>query len=218
MDSTIFLFKITYLCLNLIFSVKKFSKILLITAFAILITSSVQSISADKQNDSPHASIAQDLQAGIEYDLIEDPRYKIHLQVVVRDSQNKLISVTEASSGRFLQHELTDGIFDSRLGEKEIVTVDGIKYEKAVYTHTPSINQRLVGLYPVLTEVPMDITIKTTKHQEWLATWQFHYCAEFIKGSGGVQCIPIFSTLTAQISLSEDDIVVNQWTILREMD
>jgi len=218
MISTIFLFKIIYLRLNLMFFVKKFSEVLLITAFAILIASSVQSISADKQNDSPHTSIGTELQAGVEYDLVEDPRYKIHLQIIVRDSQNKLISVTEALSGRSLQHELTDGLFDYRLGEKEIVTVDGIKYEKAVYTHTPSINERLVGLYPVLTDVPMEITIKTTKEQEWLASWQFHYCAEFIKGSGAVQCIPIFSALTAQVSLTEDDIVVNQWTILRQMD
>jgi hypothetical protein len=102
------------------------------------------------------------------------------------------------------------------MGEKEIITIDGVKYEKARLTDTPTIEQRLVGLYPIFTETPMEINIKTSKQQEWPAAWKFHYCADF-KGHG-LQCIPIFSTLTPTVSLEESDVVTVQWTILRELN
>ena len=146
----------------------------------------------------------------------KDSKYKIHLQIVVRDAQGQLISVLESSSGKYLQHELTDGLFDQRLGEKEIITVDGTKYEKVMITDTPTLEQKLVGMYPILTEIPMEINIKTSKQQEWLAAWKIHYCADFVEH--GIQCIPIFQTLAPTAALTESDIVINQWTILREMD
>ena len=214
MTGTIFLFKITYLCLNLIFSVKKFSKVLGIVIFTLFIAGSAQSISADHL-ESDGKGIFTD-QNDVNLVSEKDSKYKIHLQVVVRDAQGQLISVLESSGGQYLQHELTDDLFDQRLGEKEIITIDGVKYEKARITDTPTINQRLVGLYPILTETPMEINIKTSKQQEWLAAWKIHYCADFVEH--GIQCVPIFQTLVPTAALTEGDIVVNQWTILREMD
>ena len=214
MSGSIFLFKITYLCLNLIFSVKKFSKVLVIVIFTLFIAGSAQSISADHlKSDGKGVFTGQN-----DVNLVseKDSKYKIHLQVVVRDAQGQLISVLESSGGQYLQHELTDGLFDQRLGEKEIITIDGVKYEKARITDTPTINQRLVGLYTILTETPMEINIKTSKQQEWLAAWKIHYCADFVEH--GIQCVPIFQTLVPTAALTEGDIVVNQWTILREMD
>ena len=213
-NGSIFLFKITYLCPNLIFFVKKFAMILLIGVFTVLITGSVQSISADhsKSNGKGIFTDQNDVNLVTE----KDSKYKIHLQVVVRDAQGQLVSVLESSGGQYLQHELTDGLFDQRLGEKEIITIDGVKYEKARITDTPTINQRLVGLYPILTETPMEINIKTSKQQEWLAAWKIHYCADFVEH--GVKCVPIFQTLAPTAALTEGDIVVNQWTILRELN
>ena len=214
MTGTIFLFKITYLSLNLMFFVKKFSKVLVIVIFTLFIAGSAQSISADhlKSNGKGIFTSQNDVNLVSE----KDSKYKIHLQVIVRNSQDQLISVLESSGGQYLQHELTDHLFDQRLGEKEIITVDGVKYEKVRITDTPTINQRLVGLYPILTETPMEINIQTSKQQEWLAAWKIHYCADFVEH--GIQCVPIFSTLTPTAALTEGDIVVNQWTILREMD
>ena len=214
MTGTIFLFKITYLCLNLIFSVKKFSKVLVIVIFTLFIAGSAQSISADHLKSDGKGIFTDQNDVNLVSE--KDSKYKIHLQVVVRDAQGQLISVLESSGGQYLQHELTDGLFDQRLGEKEIITIDGVKYEKARITDTPTINQRLVGLYPILTETPMEINIKTSKQQEWLAAWKIHYCADFVEH--GIQCVPIFQTLVPTAALTEGDIVVNQWTILREMD
>ena len=214
MTGTIFLFKITYLSLNLMFFVKKFSKVLLIITFALFVAGSAQSISADHL-ESDGKGIFTD-QNDVNLVSEKDSKYKIHIQVVVRDAQGQLISVLESSGGQYLQHELTDGLFDQRLGEKEIITIDGVKYEKARITDTPTINQRLVGLYPILTETPMEINIQTSKQQEWLAAWKIHYCAEFVEH--GIQCVPIFQTLVPTAALTEGDIVVNQWTILRELN
>ena len=215
MYGTIFLFKITYLCPNLIFSVKKISKVLSITILTLFIAGSAQSISADhlKSDGNGIFTNQNDVNPLVSE---KDSKYKIHLQVVVRDAQGQLISVLESSGGQYLQHELTDDLFDQRLGEKEIITIDGVKYEKVRITDTPTINQRLVGLYPILTETPMEINIKTSKQQEWLAAWKIHYCADFVEH--GIQCVPIFQTLAPTAALTEDDIVVNQWTVLRETD
>ncbi len=215
MYGTIFLFKITYLCPNLIFSVKKISKVLSITILTLFIAGSAQSISADhlKSDGNGIFTNQNDVNPLVSE---KDSKYKIHLQVVVRDAQGQLISVLESSGGQYLQHELTDDLFDQRLGEKEIITIDGVKYEKVRITDTPTINQRLVGLYPILTETPMEINIKTSKQQEWLAAWKIHYCADFVEH--GIQCVPIFQTLAPTAALTENDTVVNQWTVLREMN
>jgi len=214
MDSTIFLFKITYLCLNLIFFVKKFSKVLLIAILTLFIAGSAQSISADHLKSDGKGIFTDQNDVNLVSE--KDSKYNVHLQVVVRNAQGQLISVLESSGGQYLQHELTDHLFDQRLGEKEIITIDGVKYEKVRIVDTPTINQRLVGLYPIITETPMEINIKTSKQQEWLAAWKIHYCADFVEH--GIQCIPIFQTLAPTAALTESDIVINQWTILREMD
>jgi len=214
MYGTIFLFKITYLCPNLIFSVKKISKVLTITILTLFIAGSAQSISADHLKSDGKGIFTNQNDVNLVSE--KDSKYKIHLQVVVRDAQGQLISVLESSGGQYLQHELTDDLFDQRLGEKEIITIDGVKYEKVRITDTPTINQRLVGLYPILTETPMEINIKTSKQQEWLAAWKIHYCADFVEH--GIQCVPIFQTLAPTAALTENDTVVNQWTVLREMN
>jgi len=213
MIATIFLFKITYLCLNLIFFVKKISKVLLITVLTLFIAGSAQSISADHLKSDGEGIFTSQNDVNLVSE--KDSKYKIHLQVIVRDAQGQLISVLESSGGQYLQHDLTDGLFDQRLGEKEIITIDDVKYEKVRIVDTPTINQRLVGLYPIITETPMEINIKTSKQQEWLAAWKIHYCADFVEH--GIQCVPIFQTLAPTAALTEGDTVVNQWTILREM-
>ncbi len=213
MIATIFLFKITYLCLNLIFFVKKISKVLLITVLTLFIAGSAQSISADHLKSDGEGIFTSQNDVNLVSE--KDSKYKIHLQVIVRDAQGQLISVLESSGGQYLQHELTDSLFDQRLGEKEIITIDDVKYEKVRIVDTPTINQRLVGLYPIITETPMEINIKTSKQQEWLAAWKVHYCADFVEH--GIQCVPIFQTLAPTAALTEGDTVVNQWTILREM-
>ena len=214
MIACIFLFKITYLRLNLIFFVKKISKVLLITILTLFIAGSAQSISADHLKSDGKGIFTDQNDVNLVSE--KDSKYNVHLQVVVRNAQGQLVSVSETSGGEYLPHKLTDAIFDQRMDEKEIITIDGVKYEKVRITDTPTINQRLVGLYPILTETPMEINIQTSKQQEWLAAWKIHYCADFVEH--GIQCVPIFQTLAPTAALTEDDTVVNQWTILREMN
>ena len=163
MIASIFLFKITYLRLNLIFFVKKISKVLLITILTLFIAGSAQSISADHLKSDGKGIFTDQNDVNLVSE--KDSKYKVHLQVVVRNAQGQLISVLESSGGQYLQHELTDGLFDQRLGEKEIITIDGAKYEKVMIVDTPTLEQKLVGMYPILTEIPMEINIKTSKQQ-----------------------------------------------------
>ena len=187
---------------------------MLIITFSLFVAGSAQSISADHLESNGKGIFTDQNDVNLVSD--KGSKFQLHIQVVVRDAQGQLVSVLETSGGEYLRHELTDGIFEYRMGEKEIITIDGVKYEKARLTDTPTIEQRLVGLYPIFTETPMEINIKTSKHQEWPAAWKFHYCADF-KGHG-LQCVPIFSTLTPTVSLEESDVVSVQWTILRELN
>ena len=116
--------------------------------------------------------------------------YQIHLQVVVRDARGILVSVTESTSGWYIANNLADHIFDQRLGEKEIITVDNIKYEKISYKDTIIQDKERMGLFAI------------------------GYCANF--NVYGDQCLNVFQALTSDVIIEEDDIVTNQWMILRE--
>lgn len=116
--------------------------------------------------------------------------YQIHLQVIVRDAHGMLVSVTESTSGWYIANNLADHIFDQRLGEKEIITVDNIKYEKISYKDTIIQDKERMGLFVI------------------------GYCTNF--NVYGDQCLNVFQALTADVIIEADDIVTNQWMILRE--
>ena len=58
---------------------------------------------------------------------IKNSEYQFHLQVVLRDADGVLISVTESTNGYYIPHDVTDQVFDNDFGEKEIVIVNNIK-------------------------------------------------------------------------------------------
>ena len=64
----------------------------------------------------------------------KDSKYMVHLQVEVRNAQNQLISVSETTHVHYIPNEITDNIFNEKLGKKEIIVLDDIKYEKVRYT------------------------------------------------------------------------------------
>ena len=55
-----------------------------------------------------------------------------------------MISVAEGMHGFVIPHQITDHVFDTLMGKKEIVTIDNIKYEKVQYTFSPTLEQRTV--------------------------------------------------------------------------
>ena len=174
---------------------KNFSKVIFGCIFTILITYSVQSVDADHNlsgnsifKDLTHVNIADQ----------KDSEYQIYLQVEVRNAQGQLISISEDSIGRIIPHELTDHIFNENLGKIEIITVDNIKYEKVQYTGMLDMEQ----LMP-----------PSKRPSHFIGNWVISLCQVFDKH--GYDCISPWQANSSFVSLEEDDIVKNYWTILR---
>tara|TARA_Y100000310_G_scaffold142214_1_gene141672 strand:+ start:113 stop:649 length:537 start_codon:yes stop_codon:yes gene_type:complete len=137
----------------------------------------------------------------------KDSKFLIHLQIIVRDGQGQLVSVTEATHGFYIPHRVTDQVFDEFLSEKEIVNIDKIRYERG----------QLVQTSPV-----QDYPFKKT-FEDMQSYWGIEYClstANWDEKHGderGITCIPVFQTTTPHVSLGEDDVFTQHWTILREI-
>ena len=188
----------------------------------VALAGSVQSISADHESGE---GIFKDRS---EVDLVttHNSDYQVSLQAVLRNESSQLINVTETTAtGAYIPHEITDYVFDTLMGKKEIVIIDNIKYEKVQYMFSPTLEQRWIGMYPIFEEVPIKIKVEGLAEDEVFnvtkdhALWKIHYCADFSSiGHGGLQCIPIFQVLVPTITLEPGDVVTHQWTILRELN
>ena len=193
---------------------------LLSVIFVTLIAGSVQSISADhlEQDQGIFVSDAEVILA-----TTEDSNYQVYLQMVLRNGDDQLINVTEstANSGQ-IPHEITDYVFDTLMGKKEIITIDNIKYEKVRYIFSPTLEHRWTGFYPIFSEIPLEFkyeegaVAKMNKKIKNYSIWKIHYCAAF--EGHGYTCIPVFQALVPTMTLEPDDVVTQQWTILREMN
>jgi len=113
------------------------------------------------------------------------------------------------------------------MGEKEIITIDNIKYEKVQYTFSPTLEQRWMGMYPILgnpitinINVEGDAAAQINKKIKDHNVWKIHYCADFanIGHHDGLQCIPIFQVLVPTMTLEPTDVITQHWTILRAMN
>jgi hypothetical protein len=200
--------------------VRKFTIVLLSAIFLTLISYSAQSVAADhvKSDDGIYKNFGD-----VNIVPIKDSKYKIHLQLILRTNDGQLINITESSrSAAYIPHAITDHVFDTLMGEKEIVTIDDIKYEKVQYTFTPTIEHRFTGLYPIFSEY-YDLEFESTpearekmrEHKDF-SMWKIHYCATF--EGHGFSCIPIFQDLVPTMTLAQHDIVIHQWTILRVLN
>jgi len=191
--------------------------------FVTLIAGSTQSVTADHLE--PGQGIFKDRS---EVDLVttHNSDYQVNLQAVLRNGDNQLINVTETTAtGAYIPHEITDYVFDTLMGKKEIIIIDNIKYEKVQYTFSPTLEQRWLGMYPIFEEVHIKIKVEGLAENEVFnvtkdhALWKIHYCADFSSiGHGGLQCIPIFQVLVPTITLEPGDVVTHQWTVLRVMN
>ena len=124
--------------------------------------------------------------------------------------------------GFVIQHQITDHVFDTLMGKKEIVTIDNIKYEKVQYTFSPTLEQRTEKIYPIFEEFPIEYVVEegalTQMKKDILGhyRWVIHYCADFSTiGHDGYQCIPVFQAFTVVELVTHTDVVTHQWTILR---
>ena len=203
------------------FFVVKLLIVLLGAIFLTLIACFVQSVAADHVEPGDDGIYKDYADVNLAY--ARDSNYQIYLQVILRTNDGQLINVTESTaSAAYIPHRITDHVFDTLMGEKEIVTVNNIKYEKVQYRFTPAIEHRFMGLYPIFSE-NYDLEFKSTPearekmhdHKDF-SMWKIHYCATF--EGHGFSCIPIFQDLVPTMTLEEQDIVTHQWTILRILD
>ena len=196
---------------------------LLSITFGLLLTGSIQSVTADHLE--PGKGLFKD-EAVVELTKTGDSNYRVYLQTVLRNADGQLIGVTDIHSTNGLQgwvmpHKITDHVFDTLMGEKEIVSIDNIKYEKVQYTFTPTLEQRTIKYYPIFEEIPIKYeldknTLALMKELRDYHGWQIHYCATF-EGHGYV-CIPIFQNFAAVELVTPTDVVTLQWTILRVLN
>ena len=202
---------------------KKFTIVLLGAVFVALIACSIQSVSADHETDK---GIFRD-KSDVSLVFTQDSDYQVYVQLVHRNVDGHLISIIESTANAgHISHKLTDYIFDTLMGEKEIITIDNIKYEKVQYTFSPTLEQRWMGMYPILEQITININVKgdaaaqISKKIKDHNVWKIHYCADFanIGHPDGLQCIPIFQVLVPTMTLEPTDVITQHWTILRELN
>jgi len=199
---------------------KKFIVLLLSVIVVTLIASSVQSVAADHLK--PDQGIFKDMN---QVNLVESKgtKYQVYLQVVIRNGDDQLVNVTESTAtAAYLDYNLTDHVFDTLMGQKEIVTIDNIKYEKIQYILSPTLEERTIGYYPIFSELTVQFEVeenvytKMNEKEKDYSIWKIHYCAEF--DGHGYRCIPIFQVLMPTLTLEPSDTPTQQWTVLRVMN
>ena len=159
---------------------------MLISIFAALIAGSIQDV------------LAYDITDIFEPIPIRNSEYQFHLQAVLRDTDGRLISVTEATNGYYISHEITDESFDKCFGanicKKEIVVIDNKKYEKVQFTNKYSLEVRSTLMFLIIAELSI------------------------IDGNEIVIVdAPIFQAFVPLIHLEEDNVIYAQWTIFRDL-
>ena len=201
---------------------KKFTILLLSIIFVISIAGSIQFVAADHLE--PGQGIFID-DGEVELVTTQGSNYQVYLQTVLRNGDEQLINVTETTeSGAYIPHKISDHVFDTLMGKKEIVTIDNIKYEKVQYIFSPTLEQRTIGMYPIFSTINFKFEMKGNalaqmNEIEDYAIWKIHYCADFADiGHAGLRCIPVFQVLVPTITLEPDDVITQQWTILRELN
>ena len=197
---------------------------LLSITFVLLIVGSIQSVTADHLD--PGKGLFKD-ETKTEIARTEDSNYRIYLQTVLRNADGQLIGVmhgpVDGLHGWVIPHKVTDHVFDTLMGEKEIVTIDNIKYEKVQYTFTPTLEQRTIKFSPIFEEIHIEYeldknTLALMKELRDYHSWKIHYCATFFELGHPYVCLPIFQSFNVIYHVDPTDVVTHHWTILRVLN
>ena len=172
---------------------KEFTILLLGVIFLALIAGSVQSIYADHILKDGKGIFKDEDYQNFAKTTDSNSKYQIHLQVEIRNAQDQLISIAETSQGNYIPERITDLLFE-KLGKKEIVTIDNIKYEKVQYVDSPMKEDEV----------------------DYVSIWALMVCGEIL--GHGHKCVSVFQASTAVVPVTQTDVVTNQWTILRDLD
>ena len=155
--------------------------------FVTLIVSSFQSLAAQNEND------------------VMNSEYKIHLQVIIRDANEQLVSVIESTNTKIFPTYLPDGtlvegfidyIFNQELQNNyQVITIDSTKYEKVVWT-TP------------IQETDPGMIVTTTSQLDICGTFEGY----------GEMCVPSLGASFSWIDLDLSFTTIDKWTVLRVMN
>ena len=198
---------------------KKFTIALFGAIFVALIACSIQSISADHESGE---GIFKD-KSEVNLVTTQDSNYQVYLQAVLRNGDGQLINVTEnTKTAAYIPHEIADYVFDTLMGEKKIITIDNIKYEKVQYVFNPTHKEKIYSIFPIFSENPLPPIDHTVAHEKMheknidVSSWRNNYCTTFKEH--GYDCVPIFQVLAPSLTLEPHNVVNQQWTILREVN
>ena len=169
--------------------------LLLGTIFILLLAGSTESVTADHLE--PGEGIFKN-ENQINLVSIKDSKYQAYLQIEVRNAQGQLISITETTHVKHIPHEITDDVFDTMLGKREIITIDNIKYEK----------MRFEGIHDIEQLIP-----PSKRPSHFIGSWFIYTCQDI--DNHGYVCVTPWRANSAFVYIEEDDIVKNYWTILR---
>ena len=131
-----------------------------------------------------------------------DSEYVMHVQVEVRNAQDQLVSVTEFKFGQHVHHEIPDHVFDSIIAQKEIIAIDGIKYEK--------IQLEVSSESPDMVDVPPGHEVR-----EYGKTLQYNLCD--VSEHGKLSCVTLQSA-RFWVLTEPGDVSTAIWSILRPID
>ena len=125
-----------------------------------------------------------------------DSKYVIHIQLEIRNAEEQLISVTESKFGKHIEQEIPDHVFNSVIGQKETITVNGIVYEK----------------------VQFEVSMKHTDLKNLPAARAYDPYLQFIlcneSESSKSNCMKLQSA-KYWVAMGENDIITSKWTVLR---
>ena len=85
---------------------KIFTISLLSVIFVTLLVGSIESVIADHITEAGQGIFKDENNVNLTSN--KDSKYLIHLQVEVRNTQNQLISISEATQGMYIPHKVTD--------------------------------------------------------------------------------------------------------------
>jgi hypothetical protein len=109
--------------------------------------------------------------------------------------------------------EITDYAFDTLLGEKEIITIDNIMYEKVQFSTWSEYtwlfdtsDRKQVGVWEFY------------DHTSFANTAFVEVCGEVMLQSTGYECNKIFYSRASIVYFELGDVATTNWTILRELN
>jgi len=136
--------------------------------------------------------------------------YQIYLQTVLRNGDDQLINVSETIEiGMYIPHKITDDVFDTLMGKKEIITIDNIKYEKIQFSDSYGKTANTITYYNQYLFDMYD--------REPTGRWVVEICGESLN-KFGFECAKIFQSRTSIVWLEVGDVTTSNWTILKKIN